>query len=110
MLRKMLSLQPQKGPLVDVIVNRLLADLRPELQPQPIDLSDNSGGRIPVIDDFPLYEVRQLPIVPDLQPRTLRPKIVLIPLLCDLRRIPLLGCEIGMQVRIPPALELVVDC
>ena len=44
--RQALAADPVEYTLVDVIIDRLFADLRFEGQPQPLDFSDDGGGGI----------------------------------------------------------------
>ena len=50
--RQALAADPVEYTLVDVIIDRLFADLRFEGQPQPLDFSDDGGGGIAFFADL----------------------------------------------------------
>ena len=48
----LIAADPVEYALVDVIIDRLFADLRFEGQPQPLDFSDDGGGGIAFFADL----------------------------------------------------------
>ena len=65
--RQALAADPVEYAFVDVIIDRLFADLRFEGQPQPSDFSDDGGGGIAFFADLLFDEGGLLVIVDDLQ-------------------------------------------
>lgn len=58
-LRKVLAFKVQENSLVDIVVNRLFADLRFESKPQRFNFSDNGGGGISLFNNLFFYALQK---------------------------------------------------
>ena len=75
-------------PAVDVIVDRLLADVHVELQPAQLDLHDDCRRGIVFPPNLLLDEIMQREVVAELNHAAFRPLVLLILRLRDVRRVP----------------------